>query len=166
MTMPVEIVVAMGRNRVIGRDGDMPWRLPTDLRHFKARTLGNPIIMGRKTFESIGRALPGRTNIVITRNPDFAAPPVLVAGSPGRALDRAAAERDANAISVIGGGRIYEQMIEMADRLVVTHVLASPEGDVEFPAIDPTVWCETERSEPIQAEGDSHAIEFAIYERR
>lgn len=167
--LPIVFLVAMGENGVIGRDGDMPWRLSTDLRRFKALTLGKPVIMGRRTFASIGRPLPGREIIVVTRQPDFAVEGVTVAAGPAEAVAaarRIAAGTGATEIVVAGGGEIYRALIGQASRLVVTEVHARPEGDVHFPAIDPMAWREVGREGPVQGERDSAAMSFVTYERR
>lgn len=167
--VPVVFLVAMGENGVIGRDGDMPWRLSTDLRRFKALTLGKPVIMGRRTFASIGRPLPGRDIIVVTRQADFAVEGVTVAASPADAVAaarRIAAGSGAAEIVVAGGGEIYRALIGEASRLVITEVHARPEGDVRFPPIDAGVWREVAREGPVQGERDSAAMSFVEYERR
>lgn len=127
----------MARDQVIGRDGAMPWHLPADLKHFKALTLGHPVIMGRRTFDSIGRALPGRTNLVISRSrPDLPAG-VLVAGSLPAAL---AIVAPAESVMVIGGGQIYRQALDLAERLELTLIDARIDGDTWFPALDWSAW--------------------------
>ena len=163
------MVVAVGRNGVIGCDGNMPWRLSTDLKRFKAVTLGRPVIMGRKTFLSIGKSLPGRTNIVVTRDAQFAAEQVEVAGSPEAALEialRQAAINGVDSVCVVGGGEIYRHMLPLAERLHVTHVDADPVGDTRFPAIDKAEW-QAERSETVPAgPSDRAATRYVIYRRR
>jgi len=137
--MQLAIVVAQSKNRVIGVNNDLPWRLPKDLAHFKAVTLGKPIIMGRKTFESIGRPLPGRTNIVITRNKQYAPEGVELVASLVEAvsLAKTICERDSvTEAMIIGGAQIYSQALEMADKLYITQVDAEIEGDAFFPKID------------------------------
>ena len=161
---PVELVYAVARNGVIGRDNAMPWRLPTDLRHFKAVTLGNPVIMGRRTFESIGRPLPGRRNIVVTRRADYAAPGCEVYGDLSTALDVATAS--AARVCVIGGAEIYRQAMDRADRLVVTHVRAAPGGDTAMPPVDPAVWTPAAREAVERDPNDSAPTERVVYERR
>lgn len=167
--MPVIcLVAAVADNGVIGREGDMPWRLSTDLKRFKALTLGKPMVMGRKTFDSIGKALPGRVTIVVTRSTDFAADGVRVAHTLGDALALArqvATESDAAEIIVAGGGDIYAQAMPLADRLYITHVHARPDGDTHFPAISPDEWALAEATEVPVGERDSVASRFAIYER-
>ncbi len=163
------LVVAVADNGVIGRDGDMPWRLSTDLKRFKANTMGRPVIMGRKTFQSIGKALAGRTNIVVTRDTSFAATDVTVADSVETALTIArqqAAKDGVDAVCIIGGGEVYRQTFEIADRILLTHVEAAPDGDTRFPAIDPALW-DKEHEESIPAgEKDSVATRYAIYRRK
>jgi dihydrofolate reductase len=168
MALPVSIVVAVAENRVIGRDGEMPWKLSSDLKRFKEITLGNPIIMGRKTFESIGRALPGRHNIIITRNTDYRAENTVVVSSLDDALQNArqwAQDNDAKEICIIGGGEIYRQSVKLADRLYYTKVDARPDGDTCFPAVDPDKWqvCHTEAIPA--GPKDNCATEFITYER-
>jgi dihydrofolate reductase len=167
--IPLVLVAAVAENGVIGRDNGMPWRLKSDLRRFRARTLGKPVVMGRKTFASIGKLLPGRTNIVVSRNADFSAPGAVVAPDLRAALEVArgdALRRGVAAIVVIGGAEIYAQTLPIADRLDITLVKALPEGNVRFPTIDPQVWREIERSEQPASPGDSADVAFITYERR
>jgi dihydrofolate reductase len=168
-TVPITIVVAVAENGVIGASGGLPWRLNADTRRFREVTMGKPIVMGRKTFESIGRPLDGRDNIVVTRRKDLALPDVLVATTLEQALAMAserARERGAGDICVIGGGEIYAATMPMADHLRVTHIAAAPEGDVLFPQIAPAEWAEVSR-EPLPAsEGDTVAGVYAVYRRR
>lgn len=165
----IVLVVAVAKNGVIGRDGDLPWRLPSDLKRFKQLTLGKPVLMGRKTWDSIGRPLPGRPNIVVTRDAAFQAPGAEVVASLDEGL--AAARREAeklgvSEICVIGGGQVYAQVFDRADILHVTHVEAEVEGDTRFPDIDPAVF-ERVVDEPIpQGEKDSHAMRFVTWRRR
>ena len=170
MTDPkIVIVVAVSLNGVIGRDGGLPWRLSTDLKRFKALTLGKPVVMGRKTFASIGRPLPGRPNIVVTRDPEFSAEGVSVAASLDQALALGFAEASAlgvDEVCVIGGGDIYRQTISRADTLHVTQVAAMVDGDTIFPDIDPAVF-EKVFEEPLpQGEKDSHAMRFMTFRRK
>ncbi len=133
-------VVAMARNRVIGRDNALPWHLPGDLRFFKRTTLGKPVIMGRRTHESIGRALPGRLNIVVTTRRDYAAAPdCTVVDSVEAALEAAG---DAPVAMVIGGASLFEALLDRVRRIYLTRVEAEVEGDVRFPALDPAAWRE------------------------
>jgi dihydrofolate reductase len=163
----VSLIVAAASNGVIGRDDQMPWHLPEDLAHFKRLTLGHPVVMGRKTYASIraalGKPLPGRTNIVVTRQAGFAAPGCIVAAS----LDAAfAAAREAAAIFVIGGAEIYRLALERADRVYLTRIDAAFEGDATFPALDPAVWREAERENHSPAGERTFAFAFLRYERR
>lgn len=162
------LVAAVAENGVIGRDNGMPWRLSSDLRRFRARTWGKPVVMGRKTFVSVGKPLPGRTNIVVSRDANFSAPAVVVAPNLRAALQVArgdALRRDAEAIVVIGGADIYAQTLPIADRLDITLVKARPDGNVRFPPIDPNVWREIERSEQPAGRNDSADVAFITYER-
>jgi dihydrofolate reductase len=138
----ISIIVAVGRNGVIGREGALPWRLPEDLKRFKALTMGHVMIMGRKTCESIGRLLPGRRSVIVSRQPGYAVEGATVAASLAEAL---AAAGEVPEVFVIGGGEIYRAALPSAHRLLVTEVDASPEGDAFFPAVDTTVWRETGR---------------------
>lgn len=175
----ISVVVAVSTNGVIGRDGDMPWHLSSDLKRFKKLTMGAPVIMGRKTFESIGKPLPGRLNIVITRNFDWSADGAMRVGSLDAAIELAmahleSAEPDpdepdapvADEIFVIGGGEIYAQAVTLADMLYVTHVEAEVEGDTHFPEIDPALWEVVEEEDCPAGERDSHAMRFVTYERK
>ena len=146
----VVLVVAVADNGVIGVDGDLPWRLPPDMAHFRRTTLGHVVVMGRKTFESMRRPLVDRTNVVVTRQADWSADGVLTAGSLDEALTLASSY-DGD-VMVIGGGEIYAQALDLADAVVLTEVHLSPEGDAHFPALDPAVWHETAR-EPHEHEG-------------
>jgi dihydrofolate reductase len=165
------IIAAVSQNGVIGRDGDMPWRLSTDLKRFKALTLGKPVIVGRKTFDSFGgRPLPGRPHVVVTRNADFHYEGVDVAASLDQALKiaaRRAGETGADEIYVLGGGEIYAQAIEIADVLHVTHVETEiSDGDTVFPAIDPAVFEKIDEVAVPVGEKDSYPTRFATYARR
>ncbi len=161
----VSLIAAVARNGVIGRDNAMPWRLPSDLKRFKAITTGHPVVMGRKTFQAIGRPLPGRANIVVSRQ-GFAAPGAEVVADLAAALAKAGeTEGEGGEIFVIGGAEIYRQAIAAADRLYITEVDTQPDGDARFPAIDPASWHETAREKVKQAEGDSAPSCLVIYER-
>lgn len=141
--MTVILIAAVGANGVIGRDNDLPWRIREDLQHFKALTLGHTLVMGRKTYDSIGRPLPGRRTVVVTRQPDWSVDGVEVAHDLDDALKLAAS----NDLYVAGGGEIYRQAFPHADRLELTEVDQSPDGDVTFPAFDRTDWRETARTQ-------------------
>lgn len=163
--MRLSLIAAVAANGVIGKEGEMPWRLSTDLKRFRRLTTGKPVIMGRKTFTSIGKPLPERTNIVVTRDPGFTAEGVEVVASPEEAV-AAAAATGADEVMVIGGGEIYALFLPRADRLHITHVEASPKGDAHFPEIDPTVW-RVVSEEPVPAgEKDTVATRYVVYERR
>ncbi|MBZ9773407.1 dihydrofolate reductase [Mesorhizobium sp. CO1-1-8] len=168
--MHVAIYVAIAENGVIGRDGGLPWRLSTDLKRFRADTMGKPIIMGRKTYEGIGRPLPGRLNIVVTRDKTWRAEGVEVAHSLEAAVQLATVRgrrmADVDEVCVIGGGEIYAQAMLLADRLHVTHVLAAVDGDAHFPPIDPESWRIVSSREFPAGEKDSHATRYSVYERR
>lgn len=139
----VVMVAAVAENGVIGRDGDIPWSIPEDLKHFRETTRGNTVVMGRRTFESIGHPLPYRTNVVVTRRPDWTAEGVLVAHSVDEAIARAE-DLDGD-VMVIGGGHVYEAAMDRADAQVLTEVRASPEGDTHYPEFDRSEWAETRR---------------------
>jgi len=159
----ISLIVAMAQNGVIGRDNSMPWRLPEDLKRFRAFTLGKPILMGRKTFESIGRPLEGRTNLVLTRDRSWFAPGVIVVHSVEEALTQASASDE---LVVIGGAEIYRLVLPFARRIYLTHVHADVQGDITFPEFDPTQWADVEYSS--QPADDEHAypVTFVTLERR
>ncbi len=166
MSQPsIHLVVAMTQDRLIGHQGSMPWHLPRDLQHFKAITLGHPVIMGRKTFESImeslGKPLPGRLNIVISRTNPSLPEGVLVYPS----LEAALAEQDAPVVDVIGGGQIYALAMPLADRLHVTLIDAKLDGDTWFPAISPKQWQVTETETHPSDEKNAHAMTFVTFDR-
>jgi len=157
----ITLVAAVARNGVIGRAGRLPWRLPADLRRFRAVTWGHPIVMGRRTWESIGRPLAGRRNIVVTRRPDYRAPGAEVVGSPEAAL---AAAADAGEVMVIGGGELYAAFLPLAGRILLTEVDAEPEGDARFPDLDPTEWEEVARE--AHAPDAENPLPYAFVELR
>jgi dihydrofolate reductase len=167
--MKIVLVAAIGANNVIGRDGALPWRLKSDLAHFRAVTINKPVVMGRKTFQSIGKPLKDRTNIVISRDAAFSVPGVLTAASFEAALTLArkdATARGADEIMIIGGSDIFAAALPLADRLEITHVHASPEGDVTFPPIDPTIWREVSRTEHAAGPQDDAGFAVATYVKR
>ena len=155
------LVVARAKNGVIGRDGALPWHLPADLKRFKRMTVGKPVIMGRKTFDSIGKPLPGRHNIVLTRDPGWQAAGVTVAPNLAEAIAAAGLDPRARAdeVMVIGGAQIYAEALPSATRIEVTEVDAEPDGDTRLPAFDPVRWRETAR-ENHAAEGERPAYAF------
>jgi dihydrofolate reductase len=162
----VIFVVAMAENRVIGKDNAMPWHVRSDLKRFKALTWGKPMIMGRKTFQSIGQPLPGRESIVVTNDPAFEAEGVHVVHSTEAALERArqlAVELRSDEIAVIGGGEIFRQMLNEAHRIHVTEIHAKPAGDAFFPELDPGQWMEESREKHAAGEKDDHAFSYIEY---
>ncbi|REL31724.1 type 3 dihydrofolate reductase [Thalassotalea euphylliae] len=160
----LSMIVAHADNRVIGKDNDMPWHLPADLAYFKQTTLGKPVIMGRKTFESIGRPLPGRQNIVITRNASYVADGVEVVDSIEAAL---ALTQGVEEVMVIGGGAIYQHCLPAADKLYITHIEASIEGDTQFPEYDVEKdWLLTSNTVRAADEKNAYALNFCVYERK
>ena len=164
----VVLVAAVAENGVIGRDGALPWRLKSDMQHFRRLTLGRPVVMGRKTYESIGKPLKDRTNIVISRDPGYAADGLVVANSLDAAIDMAredARQRGADSIAIIGGAGIFGDCLAIADRLEITLVHASPPGDTFFPPIDAKMWRETARVRLEAAPGDDADVSFISYER-
>lgn len=156
----VQLVVAYSNNRAIGRDNALPWRLPADLAHFKRVTLGQPIVMGRNTWESLGRPLPGRPNLVISRNPNYQAAGATVYPTLETAL---AACQDAERICIIGGEQIFKHALDIADEVIATEVHASVDGDTFFPPMAAGAWQETERLP--QPEENGYAFDFVVYKR-
>jgi dihydrofolate reductase len=156
----IVVVVARADNGVIGVGGDLPWRLPPDLAHFKRTTMGHVVVMGRKTFDSMGRPLPGRTNVVVTRQPDWSADGVLTAGSLDDAL--ALASSYDGDVMVIGGGEVYAEALPLADEVVLTEVHLFPAGDVHFPNLEPATWHEVARE---FQEHEDVRFDFVRFER-
>jgi dihydrofolate reductase len=164
----ISLVVARARDGAIGRGGALPWHISEDLKHFKRLTVGKPVVMGRKTFESIGRPLPGRHNIVVTRNPAWRAEGVTVAANLAEAITAAGLDPKVRApdIMIIGGGEIYAQALVFADRVYVTEVAIDvSDADAHFAALDPAQWRETS-CEAHDAQGDTPAFSFVSFERR
>ena len=159
----IAIVVGMAENRVIGRDGDLPWRLPADMARFRSLTMGKPIVMGRRTHESIGRALDGRRNIVVSRRPGYRSPGCTVVASLETAFETASGAAEA---AVIGGAGIYEHALPFATRIHLTLVHASIEGDVRFPKIDPGEWREVSRIERAADARNGYDLSFIELVRR
>lgn len=169
MTVKVSLIAAVADNGVIGADNALIWRLPSDFAFFKRITMGKPIVMGRNTFESIGKPLPGRVNIVVSRKSGYQPDGVIVISDLDAALEHARTMAEADGldeIMVIGGGAIYAAAMPVADRLYVTHVHLHPEGDTHFPEIDPAQWFEVDREEVARGERDSADFDIVIYERR
>ena len=167
--MILSLIVARAANGVIGADGGLPWHISADLKHFKALTVGKPIIMGRRTYDSIGKPLPGRPNIVITRNPDFGPDGVVVAHSLDEGLEcaeAAARQLGVNEICVIGGGIVYRESMDRATILHVTHVDAEIDGDAFFPAIDPEIWVPGPAENVPAGEKDEYPSRFVTYRRK
>ena len=168
-SLPLVLVVAVAENGVIGRKGQLPWRIPGDLKHFKAVTMGKPMVMGRKTYESIGKPLPGRTSIVLTRDKSWRADGVLVGHSLEEILKLAnddAKKSGASEIAVIGGSALFEETLPIAAKIELTEVHAKPEGDVFFPDYDHAAFRETRREGPMQSEKDDHAYSVVTLERK
>ena len=167
-TLPLCLIAALAENRVIGRDNQLPWHLPADLKHFKAHTLGKPVIMGRKTWDSLGRPLPGRLNLVVTHQADLQLEGAEVFTSLEAALARAdhwAREQGVAELMLIGGAQLYEQALPLARRLYLTRVALQPQGDAWFPPFDEAVWQCREREEH-QAGESTPAYRFETWQRR
>ncbi len=158
----LSIIAALSRNRVIGRNNQLPWRLPADLKHFKAVTLGKPVIMGRKTFDSIGKPLPGRDNIVVTRNPQFHTAGIAVVHSLDAALANAQAAPE---IMLIGGAQLYAEALPRTQRLYLTLIHVDVDGDAHFPVYNPADWRETAREDHAPDENNHYSYSFLILER-
>jgi dihydrofolate reductase len=168
-TVSVAIIVAMAEGQVIGVDNRLPWHLPADLKYFKATTLGKPIVMGRKTYESIGRPLPGRRNIVVSSNKDYAIEGVTVVHSIESALAVArdeALKSGMDEVMVIGGAQLYRDCLPLVDRLYVTRIHAEIDGDATFPALDWSLWQQQSREDFAANESGSFAYSFLIYSRK
>lgn len=161
-TMIISLIVAMDRNGVIGSQGGMPWRLPADLRYFKKVTMGKPVVMGRKTFKSIGKPLPGRHNIVLTRSHSFAAPGCTVVHSPAAALTAAG---NAEEVMIIGGAEIYRQFLPCSDRIYLTRIDAAFEGDTVFPELRAREWRATWEEAHKADEHHPYSFRWLILER-
>lgn len=169
MSLPIWMIVAVAENGVIGASGDMPWKLSTDLKRFKSLTMDSPMIMGRKTFDSVGKALPGRPSIVVTRDKTWQADGVIPVHDMDTALDLAgelAVSINAEKICIVGGGEIYRHYMDVATQLHVTTVHATPDGDTKFPDIDSAVWTEISREDVPVGERDSAATTYLIYDRK
>ena len=168
-SLPLVIVVAVAENGVIGRNGQLPWRISSDLKHFKAVTMGKPIVMGRKTYESIGKPLPGRANIVLTRDRNWQAEGVLTGHSLEdvlRLANEEAQKSGAREIAIIGGNALFAETLPIVSKIELSEVHAKPEGDVFFPQYDRTAFRETRREGPIKGEKDDVAYSIVTLERK
>lgn len=165
--MKIAMIAAMANNRVIGADNSMPWHLPADLKHFKTVTMGKPVIMGRKTYESIGRALPGRTNIVVSSQIGYSLDDAIVVNSPEDALSVATTSPDAaEEVMVIGGGKIYETFLPSAQTLYLTFIELNAEGDTCFPDYNAEAsWNETDRQRHQPDDRNPHGYTFVTLQR-
>lgn len=164
----IALVVAVADNGIIGQAGGLPWRLSSELKHFKGLTMGKPMVMGRKTFESIGKPLEGRDTIVITRTPGFKADGIHVADGLEAALElarRLAVGRQTDEVMVVGGGEIYRAALPLADRVYLSEIHAEPEGDTRFPVLDSQIWQETSRERRDPGPKDSAAFSFVVLDR-
>jgi dihydrofolate reductase len=169
MTVKIAMIAGVAENGVIGNDQTIPWRVPSDMAFFKKTTMGKPIVMGRKQYETVGRPLPGRTNIVITRQADYQPEGVVVVHGIDAALARARAVAEAEGVDeimIIGGGELYAQLIDRADRLYITHIDLSPAGDVRFPTIKPEQWSVVDLPEVMPSPKDEASYRVKVYERR
>jgi dihydrofolate reductase len=167
--MQIVLVAAIGANNTIGIEGRLPWQLKSDLKHFRKLTMGKPVLMGRKTFESIGKPLDGRTTIVLSRNLSTKVPGGVIATSLNAALGvgrEDARKRGVDELMVIGGSQVFSDVLPYADRLEITHVHASPDGDVFFPDIDSSAWREVKREDHAAGPDDSASFTVATYLRR
>ncbi len=162
--MPFSIIAAISKNNVIGKNGQIPWHLPADLKHFKNLTMGHHIIMGRKTFESVGKPLPGRTNIIITRQKDFDAENCIVVHSLDEAIKSVAGDDEA---FICGGAKIYKQSLDLdiAGKLYITMINEKFEGDTFFPEINMNVWKESERRDFEPDERNKYCYSFCVFSR-
>lgn len=166
--MQLALIVAQSQNRVIGRNNALPWYLPEDLKYFKAVTLGKVIIMGRKTYESIGRPLPGRTNIVVSRDPDYKREGIQVVRSLPQAIEQAraiSASSGAEEALVIGGAELYAQALPLVQRLYLTQVHQSVEGDAFFPELDESQWRQVSRQDFEAVAPNPHNYSFVVFDR-
>ncbi|HTN93237.1 MAG TPA: dihydrofolate reductase [Gallionella sp.] len=159
----ISLIVAMAKNRVIGINNMLPWHLPADLKHFKMLTMGHHIVMGRKTYESIGKPLPGRTSVVVTRNADYAVPGVVVANSLNAAISACGNDEE---IFIVGGAELYGHAIHLADRIYLTEIDADIAGDAHFTELDNRLWQETERKSHLPDDKNAYPYQFITYERK
>ena len=169
MTAKIAMIAGFAENGVIGAHGTIPWRIPSDMAFFRRTTMGKPIIMGRRQYESVGRPLPGRTNLVVSRKPGYQPEGVIVINELAAALDHGRTIADADGVDevmVIGGGEIYAAAMPFADRLYISHIALTPAGDVVFPAIDPAVWRLIDEPDVEPSPKDDGGYAIRIYERR
>ena len=159
----ISIIVAIGNNLVVGKDNKLPWNLPADLAHFKRETLGKPVIMGQRTFESIGKPLPGRTNVILTLDKTFCFPGCIVANSIDEALDKL---KDFEEVMIIGGVSIYKQFLPLADRMYLTLIKGDFDGDAFFPEFDWADWEEKERIDNVPDKDNPYPYSFLILQRK
>lgn len=163
MSTRISLIAAMAQNRTIGINNTLPWRLPGELKYFKAVTMGHHILMGRKTYESIGKPLPGRTTVIITRNADYTAEGCTIANSIDAAIHASASD---NEIFFVGGAELYSQALAIADRLYLTEIQKNYEGDAHFPAFDYHQWHEVNREKHKTDEPDGLEFHFVVYDRK
>ena len=169
MSITIAMIAGVAENGVIGSEQTIPWRVPSDMAFFKKTTMGKPIVMGRKQYETVGRPLPGRTNIVITRQQGYQPEGVLVFHTIDEALEKAgeiAAADGADEIMIIGGGELYAQLMPRAGRLYITHIDLSPTGDVRFPPIKPEEWAVVDLPEVAPSPKDEATYRVKVYARR
>ncbi|WEK05472.1 MAG: dihydrofolate reductase [Candidatus Devosia phytovorans] len=169
MSIRIAMIAGVAENGVIGSEQTIPWRVPSDMAYFKATTMGKPVVMGRKQYETVGRPLPGRTNIVITRQEGYQPEGVLVFHTIEAALEKArevASHDGADEIMIIGGGELYAQLMARADRLYISHIDLSPAGDVMFPAVTPEDWAVVDLPEVQPNPKDEASYRVKVYERR
>ena len=169
MSVRIAMIAGVAENGVIGSHQTIPWRIPSDFAYFKRMTMGKPIVMGRKQFETVGKPLPGRTNIIVTRQKGYQPEGTLVFSSIDAALAEAqniAVADGVDEIMIIGGGEIYAQLMPQADRLYISHIDLHPEGDVRFPEIDPLQWEVVGEPQIVPSEKDSATYRVKVYERR
>lgn len=162
--MIISQIVAVAENKVIGKDNDLIWRLPADLRYFKETTSGHHILMGRKNYESIGRPLPNRTSVIITRNKDYQAEGCIVVNSIEEALKVAKANGETEAF-IIGGGEIYKSSLQQTDKIYYTEIHETFDGDTFYPELDKTTWKETAREKHLKDEKNPYDYSFVVYEK-
>ena len=166
-SLRLSLLVAMAKNRVIGRDNKLPWHLPADLKHFKFLTMGKTIVMGRKTYESIGKPLPGRVNIIITRQAGYEVPGATVVSSIDDALLMCEKIRSINGENfIIGGEELYRQTLKICQRIYITEIQRDFEGDVYFPEVDPNEWEETQRDKHISENDTNLEYHFVVLDRK